>query len=107
MRKADLATAISEESGIPKADVLVTLELFFKEVKKTLSEGENVYIRGFGSFVVKERAAKTGRNIKDGTPVKIPACHVPHFKPAAAFKEQVKKGMKKNSGKGQKKRKRT
>ncbi len=107
MRKADLATAISEKTGISRVDVLIILEQFFKEVKKTLSEGENVYIRGFGSFTVKERAAKTGRNIKDGTPVKIPACHVPHFKPAAAFKEQVMKSMKKNSGKEQNKRKRT
>ena len=50
MRKADLVTAISEKTGVPKVDVLVTLETFFKEVKSSLSEGENVYIRGFGSF---------------------------------------------------------
>lgn len=107
MRKADLATAISEKTGISRVDVLIILEEFFKEVKKTLSEGENVYIRGFGSFVVKERAAKKARNIQNGTPIMIPACHVPHFKPAVVFKEQVKKGVKKNGGKDQTKRKRT
>ena len=63
MRKADLVTAISEKTGIAKVDVLVTLESFFKEVKDTLTEGENVYIRGFGSFVVKKRAKKIGRHI--------------------------------------------
>ncbi len=105
MRKADLATAISEKTGISRVDVLIILEEFFEEVKKTLSEGENVYVRGFGSFVVKERAAKKGRNIQDGTTVMIPAHCVPYFKPADVFKERVKKGMKRK--KEQKKRKRT
>ena len=54
MRKADLVTAISEKIGVPKVDVLVTLETFFKEVKGSLAEGENVYIRGFGSFIIKK-----------------------------------------------------
>ena len=58
MRKADLVTAISEKTGVPKVDVLVTLETLFKEVKSSLAEGENVYIRGFGSFVIKERKRK-------------------------------------------------
>ncbi len=52
MRKADLVAAISERTGFPKVDVLVTLETFFKEVKNSLSDGDNVYIRGFGSFIV-------------------------------------------------------
>ncbi len=64
MRKADLVNQISEKTGIPKVDVLVTLETMFKEVKDTLSAGENIYIRGFGSFITKKRAAKIGRNIK-------------------------------------------
>lgn len=59
MRKADLVTAISEKTGVPKVDVLVSLETFFKEVKDSLSTGENVYIRGFGSFVIKKRAKKS------------------------------------------------
>ena len=64
MRKADLVNQISEKTGIPKVDVLVTLETMFKEVKDTLAGGENIYIRGFGSFITKKRAAKIGRNIK-------------------------------------------
>ena len=58
MRKADLVNQISEKTGIPKVDVLVTLETMFKEVKDTLVSGENIYIRGFGSFITKKRAAK-------------------------------------------------
>jgi DNA-binding protein HU-beta len=58
MRKADLVAAISEKTGVPKVDVLVALEEFFKEVKGSLSNGENVYVRGFGSFVIKRRAKK-------------------------------------------------
>jgi len=58
MRKADLVNIITEKTGVPKVDVLVTLEMFFKEVKNSLSEGENVYVRGFGSFVIKKRAKK-------------------------------------------------
>lgn len=64
MRKADLINKISEKTGIPKVDVLVTLETMFKEVKSSLANGENLYIRGFGSFIIKKRAAKIGRNIK-------------------------------------------
>ena len=64
MRKADLVNKISEKTGIPKVDVLVTLETMFIEVKDTLAGGENIYVRGFGSFITKKRAAKIGRNIK-------------------------------------------
>ena len=64
MRKADLVASISEKTGVPKVDVLVTLETFFKEVKGSLAGGENVYVRGFGSFVIKKRAKKIGRHIK-------------------------------------------
>ena len=63
MRKADLVTKISEKTGVPKVDVLVSLEMFFKEVKGTLAEGENVYIRGFGSFIIKRRAKKIGKSL--------------------------------------------
>jgi nucleoid DNA-binding protein len=64
MRKSDLINQISDKTGIPKVDVLVTLETMFKEVKESLSNGQNIYIRGFGSFITKKRAAKIGRNIK-------------------------------------------
>jgi DNA-binding protein HU-beta len=91
MKKADLINMISDQTGIPKVDVLVTLESFFVNVKDTLIEGENIYIRGFGSFITKKRAAKLGRNIKKNTPVYIPAHYVPSFKPAKEFVDEVKK----------------
>ena len=93
MRKADLVTAISEKTGVPKVDVLVTLETFFKEVKNTLSDGENVYIRGFGSFVIKKRAKKIGRHIKKNVAIEIPEHYIPSFKPAKVFVEQVKSNV--------------
>ena len=90
MRKADLVTAISEKTGVPKVDVLVTLEEFFKAVKGSLSEGENVYIRGFGSFIIKKRAKKIGRHIKKNVAIEIPEHYIPAFKPAKVFVEEVK-----------------
>ncbi len=90
MRKADLVTAISEKTGVQKVDVLVTLETFFKEVKQTLAQGENVYIRGFGSFVIKRRAKKIGRHIKRNESIEIPEHFIPAFKPAKVFVDHVK-----------------
>ena len=90
MRKADLVTAISEKTGVPKVDVLVALETFFKEVKIALASGENVYIRGFGSFVIKKRAKKVGRHIKRNIAIEIPEHYILSFKPAKIFVEQVK-----------------
>lgn len=93
MRKADLVTAISEKTGVQKVDVLVTLEAFFKEIKNSLAEGENVYIRGFGSFIIKKRAKKIGRHIKKNEAIVIPAHYIPSFKPAKTFVEQVKENV--------------
>ena len=90
MRKADLVNAISEKTGIAKVDVLVALEELFKEIKSTMTGGENVYIRGFGSFVIKRRAKKVGRNIKKKQSIEIPEHYIPSFKPAKIFNEQVK-----------------
>ena len=90
MRKADLVASISDKTGIAKVDVLVSLESFFKEVKGSLAEGENVYIRGFGSFVVKKRAKKIGRHIKENKAIEIPEHFIPAFKPAKVFVDQVK-----------------
>ena len=98
MRKADLVNQISEKTGIPKVDVLVTLETMFKEVKDTLAAGENIYIRGFGSFITKKRAAKIGRNIKKNIAVHIPEHYIPAFKPAKEFVRP----MQKTSGEGRK-----
>ncbi|MDX1938804.1 MAG: HU family DNA-binding protein [Flavihumibacter sp.] len=91
MRKADLINQIAEKTGIPKVDVLVALETMFKEVKETISRGENIYIRGFGSFITKKRAAKIGRNIKKNVAVHIPEHFIPAFKPAKEFVQEVKK----------------
>jgi DNA-binding protein HU-beta len=90
MRKADLIGKISDKTGIPKVDVLVTLETMFKEIKTTLSNGENLYIRGFGSFIIKKRAAKIGRNIKKNIAVNIPEHFIPAFKPAKEFVQEIK-----------------
>jgi DNA-binding protein HU-beta len=90
MRKADLVNAISEKTGVPKVDVLVSLETLFKEIKTSLENGENVYIRGFGSFVIKKRAKKVGRHIKKGASIEIPEHYIPSFKPAKIFVEHVK-----------------
>lgn len=90
MRKADIVGSIAEKTGIPKVDILVALETFFKEVKTSLIEGEPVYVRGFGSFILKKRAAKIGRNIKKNVAVEIPEHFIPAFKPAKEFSQAVK-----------------
>lgn len=93
MRKADLVNAVSEKTGVSKVDVLVTVEALFKEIKSTMEGGENVYVRGFGSFVIKRRAPKVGRNIKRGKTIQIPEHFIPSFKPAKVFSEEVKKNV--------------
>ena len=90
MRKSDLINNISEKTGIPKVDVLVTVETLLKEIKQSLISGENIYIRGFGSFITKKRAAKIGRNIKKNSAVHIPEHYIPAFKPAKEFVQVIK-----------------
>ncbi len=90
MTKAEIVSSISEKSGIEKADVLATVEAFMEKVKNSLEKGNNVYLRGFGSFIIKTRAEKTGRNISKNTTIKIPAHNIPAFKPAKVFVEGVK-----------------
>ena len=94
MRKSDLINKIAAETQIPKVDVLMTLERMFKEVKESLANGQNIYIRGFGSFITKKRAAKIGRNIKKNEAVKIPEHFIPAFKPAKEFVNEVKDRLK-------------
>jgi len=94
MRKADLVAIISEKTGVPKVDVLVTLETFFTEVKDTLASGEDVFVRGFGSFVLKKRARKIGRHIKKNVAIEIPEHYIPAFKPAKIFIDTVKENVK-------------
>ena len=93
MTKADIVANISEKLGMEKGDVQDTIETFMEEVKSSLESGDNVYLRGFGSFVVKTRAEKTGRNISKNTTIKIPAHNIPAFKPAKIFVEGVKSNV--------------
>ena len=90
MTKADIVSNISNELGIDRADVMATVENFMKEVKISLEKGENVYLRGFGSFIIKSRAEKTGRNISKNVAIKIPAHNIPAFKPAKIFVQGIK-----------------
>jgi DNA-binding protein HU-beta len=91
MRKADIVSRVTEMTGVPKVDVLVSLEAFFKEVKNSLKAGENVYVRGFGSFILKKRAKKIGRNIKKNVAIEIPEHYIPAFKPAKVLPTKSKK----------------
>lgn len=90
MTKADIINQIHEQTGIEKVDVQETVEAFMKAIRASLENGENVYLRGFGSFVVKKRAQKTGRNILKNTTIVIPAHYIPSFKPAKVFVDRVK-----------------
>ena len=90
MTKADIVSNISNELGIDRADVQATVEKFLKEVKISLEKGENVYLRGFGSFIIKTRAEKTGRNISRNVAIKIPAHNIPAFRPAKIFVQGIK-----------------
>lgn len=94
MTKADVIAEIAEKTGIEKVAVQATVEAFMKSVKGALVNGENVYLRGFGSFIVKKRAEKTGRNISKNTTIIIPAHYIPAFKPAKTFTDKVKKNVK-------------
>ena len=90
MTKADIVTQISDKTGIEKIAVQATVEAFMDSVKNSLTNGDNVYLRGFGSFIIKERAEKTGRNISKNESIIIPAHNIPAFKPAKTFVEDVK-----------------
>ena len=85
MTKADIVSEISKSTGIDKASVLTTIEKFMEEVKDSLGNGENVYLRGFGSFIVKTRSQKTARNISKNTTIIIPEHNIPAFRPAKVF----------------------
>lgn len=90
MTKAEVVQQIAEKTGIDKADVYTTVEAFFSVVKNSMSDGENIYIRGFGSFVNKKRARKVGRNISKNTAMIIDEHYVPSFKPSKVFIEKIK-----------------
>lgn len=94
MTKAEIVTNISNELGLEKSDTQRVVECFMEEVKKSLTGGENVYLRGFGSFIIKTRAEKTGRNISKNKAIIIPAHNIPAFKPSKTFVEDVKTNVK-------------
>jgi DNA-binding protein HU-beta len=91
---ADLIAKISEETGLERNEVSRAVESMMEFIKSSLTNGQNVYLRGFGSFVVRERKQKTGRNISKNTTIIIPAHNIPSFKPAKVFVEQVKNKVK-------------
>jgi DNA-binding protein HU-beta len=90
MTKAEIVSKVSNNLGLDKNEVLATVENLMEEIKSSLNNGENVYLRGFGSFIIKKRAEKTGRNISKNTTIRIPAHNIPAFKPAKVFVEGVK-----------------
>ena len=94
MTKAEIVSKISDKLGLDRNDVQLTVENFMDEVISSLESGQNVYLRGFGSFISKTRAEKTGRNISKNTTIKIPAHNIPAFKPAKVFVEGVKAKVK-------------
>ena len=89
MTKADIVNEISKKTGIDKQTVLATVEAFMESVKESLGKDENVYLRGFGSFILKKRAQKTARNISKNTTIIIPEHNIPAFKPAKTFNQSI------------------
>ena len=94
MTKAEIVAEIASKTNSERVAVQQTVESFMDAIKKAMADGENVYLRGFGSFVVKQRAEKTGRNISKNTTIIIPAHNIPSFKPAKVFVNEVKNKVK-------------
>ena len=94
MTKAEIVAEIANKTGIEKVAVQATVEAFMETLKNSMITGQNVYLRGFGSFIIKKRAEKTGRNISRNTTIIIPAHNIPSFKPAKTFVNKVKSSVK-------------
>ena len=90
MTKADIVTEIAKRTGVEKVQIQAIVETFMDEIKDSLGRGENVYLRGFGSFIIKTRAEKVARNISKNTTITIPAHNIPAFKPAKSFASEIK-----------------
>ena len=90
MTKADIVNQIAKSTGVEKVQVQAIVEAFMESVKDAMVNGENVYLRGFGSFIVKTRAEKVARNISKNTTITIPAHNIPAFKPAKSFAAKIK-----------------
>ena len=94
MTKADIITDIAEKTGVDKADVTASVEAFFSVVKNSMANGNNIYIRGFGSFINKKRKRKIARNISRNTALVIEEHYIPSFKPAKIFINKIKNSEK-------------
>ena len=94
MRKADIINDIVNKTGLEKPTVTATVEAFMETMKQSMVKGENIYLRRFGTFLLKKRAKKVGRNISKGTSVNIPAHIIPVFKPSKEFAKKVKTKVK-------------
>ena len=94
MRKAEIIQNIANKTGVEKPTVTVIVEALMETMKQAMIDGNNIYLRGFGTFLLKERAEKKGRNITKGTTIQIPAHIIPVFKPAEEFELQVKTKVK-------------
>lgn len=90
MTKADIVSEIAKSTGVEKVQVQAIVEAFMESIKTSLTNNNNVYLRGFGSFIVKKRATKVARNISKNTTVTIPEHNIPAFKPAKSFAAKVK-----------------
>ena len=90
MTKAEIVSEIASKTGIDKREVLMVVESLMGTIKTTMTNGEEVFLRGFGSFIIKRRAEKTARNISKNTTMIVPAHNIPAFKPAKEFLEKVK-----------------
>ena len=90
MTKADIVSEISKSTGVEKVQVQAIVEAFMDSIKTSLTNKNNVYLRGFGSFIVKKRAKKVARNISKNTTITIPEHNIPAFKPAKSFAAKVK-----------------
>lgn len=94
MTKADIVNEVAKATGMEKIAVQNVIESFMESVKDSLTKDKNVYLRGFGSFIVKKRAKKTARNISKNTTIIIPEHHIPSFKPAKSFMTAVRENVK-------------
>ena len=94
MRKADIVSEIMNKTGIEKVAVETVVESIMETIKSSMGKGENIYLRGFGTFLLKKRAKKVGRNISKGTSVNIPAHVIPFFKPSKEFAAKIKAKIK-------------
>jgi DNA-binding protein HU-beta len=91
--KSDVINEISEKTGIDKLDVQASVEAFFSVVKTSMTDGKNIYVRGFGSFVNKKRAKKIARNISKNTAIVIEEHYIPSFKPSKIFIDKIKRNV--------------